>query len=238
MGNMWRKIIDEYIEPLTGLFFPPLCPGCSSELIASHQILCLSCHQSLPGTGFEKIKDNPVEKLFWGRTVIAFAGSSYYYVENTPMQRIIHEVKYKEDKKSGIALGRMMGMRIREKLNAFPIDMMIPMPLHPKKEKQRGYNQASLLCRGMKEIIGTDFEEKIIARTKNTATQTQKSRLKRWENVASVFRVDQPDLIRDKNLLLVDDVITTGASTEACAAALLQAGARSVAVYSLAFTLS
>lgn len=167
---------------------------------------------------------------------VAFACSIFYYIDNTPIQKIIHEIKYKNDKRSALALGRLMGEKINEKIFALHTDFLLPMPLHPKKERQRGYNQASLLCMGMKHTTGIDYKEKILTRNQFTTSQTSKSRMKRWENVGAVFSVPNPDLIREKNLILIDDVITTGASTEACVGTLLKAGARSVGVCSLAFT--
>lgn len=234
--TIWSKLNDQFIEPIIGIFYPNLCPGCASETIPLKQPMCLQCLRSLPFTGFEKIQHNPVEKIFWGRVEVSFAFSIFYYIDNTPIQNIIHEIKYKGDKRTALALGRWIGEKIKDKVSAFHTDLIIPMPLHPKKEKQRGYNQATLLCTGMKQTTGIDHNEKILIRNQFTTSQTTKSRMKRWENVGAVFSVPNPDLIRGKNLILVDDVITTGASTEACVGTLMNAGAGSVGVCSLAFT--
>ncbi len=232
----WQRFRDACIEPLLCLFFPRLCPGCDQEVLHGRQPMCLTCMHSLPHTGFEHIDGNPVEKVFWGRVDVSFACSSFYYIENTPLQKTIHQIKYKEDARTGIILGKWMGVQLKKKMEVHQIDLMIPMPLHPKKEKQRGYNQAALLCKGMAATTGIGYCEKTLVRDQHTRSQTNMSKLKRWENVSSVFGVRAPARIQGKHLLLVDDVITTGASTEACMHALFANGAASVGVCSLAFT--
>jgi len=130
-----------------------------------------------------------------------------------------------------------MGIHGAGLFNNFETDLCIPMPLHPKKEYKRGYNQASLLCEGIYRQTGTPYNERALVRNENTRTQTKKSRTERWENVATVFDVNEPSIIKDKNVVVIDDVITTGASTEACVNTLMQHGAKTAGIYSLAFTL-
>ena len=222
---------------VTHLFYPALCAGCRKKETEPDELMCISCYNTLPYTGFEAIRDNPVEKLFWGRTPISFASSSFFYVERTPVQRLIHEVKYKENKKLGVLLGEEMGRLLAPTFKEFKIDIMLPMPLHPKKQKKRGFNQASLLCKGISNTTDCHFDEGLLIRNTNTSTQTKKSRIERWENVQDVFTVSHPELLTGKHVVLVDDVITTGASTEACASILLHNKCASVSVCSLAFTL-
>ena len=219
------------------LLYPYLCFGCGVNEIDETEFICISCLSSLPYTQFEKIRNNPIEKLFWGRTNIKFACSTFYYIEQTPLQQLIHQVKYKEQQKLGIYLGTTMGNLLTLFFSENEVDLLIPMPLHPKKLKKRGYNQASLLCDGISKTTGRNYDEEVLVRTENTSTQTKKTRLESWENVHAVFSVNDSSKIRDKHILLVDDVITTGASTEACAQTLLNAGSKSVAICSLAFTL-
>lgn len=229
--------ISSVFSAFSHLLYPSLCFGCGDNEIGEHEFICIRCLSSLPYTQFEKTRNNPIEKLFWGRTNIKFACSTFYYVEQTPLQQLIHQVKYKEQQKLGIYLGTAMGNLLNPVFNENEVDLLIPMPLHPKKLKKRGYNQASLLCDGISTITGRKYDEEVLVRTENTSTQTKKSRLERWENVHTVFSVNDSNKIRDKHILLVDDVITTGASTEACAQTLLNAGSKSVAICSLAFTL-
>lgn len=229
-------MVKAWYDALVHVFYPSLCFGCNNELINSDQFICMQCQTELGRTSFESIRDNPVEKLFWGRADIHFAASTFYYIDKTPLQQIIHQIKYRQEKELGIHMGEIMGIHGSDLLNTFNIDLCIPMPLHPKKEYKRGYNQATLLCEGMHKQSGIPYNESVLVRNENTRTQTKKSRIERWENVASVFAVDQPMIIKDKHVMLVDDVVTTGASTEACVHVLMQHGAKTVGIYSLAFT--
>jgi ComF family protein len=129
-----------------------------------------------------------------------------------------------------------MGMALKTTLNEHQIDLCIPMPLHRKKIFSRGYNQATLLCKGIQEQTGIGFDESSLLRIHHTETQTHKSRVERWTNVSGIFEVVNQNAIRGKNILIIDDVITTGASTESCAHTLLHAGAQQIAVASLAYT--
>jgi ComF family protein len=230
-------MVKDWCDALLHVFYPCLCYGCNNELIQGDQFVCLQCQTELGLTQFEGIRNNPVEKLFWGRADIQFAASTFYYIEKTPLQQIIHHIKYKQEKELGIHMGEIMGIHGSGLFAEFKSDLCIPMPLHPKKEYKRGYNQASLLCEGIFKQTGIHYNEKALVRNENTRTQTKKSRIKRWENVASVFDVSEPSLIKDKHVVVVDDVITTGASTEACVNTLMQHGAKTVGIYSLAFTL-
>lgn len=225
------------IGAISHLFYPSICFGCKKNEIDANEWLCFQCLRALPYTDFENTRNNPVEQLFWGRTPIEFACSSFYYVENTPIQHLIHEVKYKERQQLGRWLGQMMGRQLQRIFQLYQVDMMLPMPLHPKKQQQRGYNQATLLCEGIHEITNCDFAEQLLVRNTYTQTQTKKTRIERWDNVSEVFAINKSEQLINKHIVLVDDVITTGASTEACATTLLNYGASNVSICSLAFTL-
>jgi len=225
-----------YKEALLHMLFPSLCFGCDENSVDEEEMICINCRLSLPFTSFEKIRNNAVEKLFWGRVPVLFASSTFYYAEKTSIQQIIHHIKYRDEKELGIFMGNMMGERLQSLLLEYNTDICIPMPLHPSKEKKRGYNQASLLCKGIRETTNIAFNEFLLERRIATATQTKKSRIARWENVSTVFEVNEPSLIKNKNIVLVDDVVTTGASMEACARILLDNGAKTVAIVSLAYT--
>ena len=230
-------MVKAWCDALVHVFYSSLCFGCNNELIQGDQFVCLQCQTELGLTQFESIRNNPVEKLFWGRADIPFAASTFYYIDNTPLQQIIHHIKYKQEKELGIHMGQIMGIHGSELFTEFETELCIPMPLHPKKEYNRGYNQASLLCEGIFKQTGIHYNERALVRNENTRTQTKKSRIERWENVASVFDISEPSIIKDKHVVVVDDVITTGSSTEACVNTLMQHGAKTVGIYSLAFTL-
>jgi len=230
-------VIKAWYEALVHVFYPSLCYGCNNELIQGDQYICLQCQTEMGRTYFESIRDNPVEKLFWGRADIQCAASTFYYIDKTPLQQIVHHIKYRQEKELGIHMVEIMGIHGSGLFTECKTDLCIPMPLHPKKEYKRGYNQASLLCEGIFKQTGIPYNEKALVRNENTRTQTKKSRIERWKNVASVFDVIEPLVINDKHVVVVDDVITTGASTEACVNTLMQHGAKTVGIYSLAFTL-
>ena len=200
-------------------------------------MICMECYHNLPYTEFDRIENNPVEKIFWGRTNIKFASSTFYYIIDSPIQHIIHHIKYRGQDSLGVFMGEIMGYALQTAFEKHEIDFCIPMPLHYKKEYTRGYNQASLLCAGIKKTTLLNYNDKLITREVNTSTQTKKSRIERWGNVEDVFTISNKSEILDKNILLIDDVITTGASTEACANILLNHGAKSVSICGLAYTI-
>lgn len=225
------------LNALIDLFYPTICMGCGNDETNVDELLCLNCHSQLPYTGFENISNNATEKLFWGRIKIKFGSSTFYYLQGAPIQQIIHQIKYNNEEKLGIYMGKLMGLKIQSVLEENEIDLCIPMPLHIKKEYKRGYNQATLLCKGIQEICSINFDDKIIFRTENTNTQTKKSRIERWNNVDSIFMIKDNSKIKGKHILIIDDVITTGASTEACGQTLLEHGAESVSICGLAYTI-
>lgn len=244
--------INPWLEAAINLFYPSICQGCQAEAVDPHQMICADCLQSLPYTGFERIEENPIQQLFWGRTRISFACSVFYYIEQSPIQEIIHQIKYKDNKKLALRMGEVMGEKMTvpgsHLIPPLPDTAgaycsrdqsltLIPMPMHPKKLRQRGYNQATLLCQGIAQTTGFPLAENWVIKTRETATQTKKSRTERWQNVASVFSIPNPMVVASKDIILVDDVVTTGASAEAVANTLLEHGAASVRLYTLAFTL-
>lgn len=214
-----REIKDSFLH----LFFPHLCAGCGSDIPGSAGMLCLRCIDAMPETNFETLPGNPVEKTFWGRLALAAASAQYYFTKESLMQRLMHQFKYNGNMDLGLQLGRMMGEELLAS-GRFAADAIIPLPLFPDKERKRGYNQATILCRGMAEPMQIPVREDIIVRPMSTVTQTKKGRVERWKNMEGKFMLANPDAARGKCLLLVDDVITTGATLEACGQELLKAG--------------
>jgi ComF family protein len=226
-----------YVDAFVTLFYPRSCHACYAKQIDGNEMICMECLQKLPYTNFESIKENLTEKLFWGRISTSFACSIFYFEKENILQNIIHQIKYRNEKKLGIFMGKLIGLKINDLIKAHNIDFMIPMPIHPKKEKKRGYNQATLLCIGIKEITKLEYIENAIIKIQQTETQTKKSRIERWLNVEQVFYAPNPKMILGKNILIIDDVITTGASSEACGQILLEHGANSISICGLAHTL-
>lgn len=213
----------EIKDSLLQIVFPHVCSGCGSDLLNEESQLCLRCLTSLPETNFQLHEGNPVEKLFWGRLKLASATAQYYFTKESLMQHLMHQFKYKGNKELGLQLGRLIGssLIIANRFNT--IDGLIPLPLFPAKEKRRGYNQATVLCEGISEIMEVPVLKNVITRTRFTDTQTKKGRLERWLNMEGNFELINREAILNKHLLLVDDVVTTGATLEACGHELLQA---------------
>lgn len=214
-------LLGEIKNALLHLLFPHICCGCGTDVLSNESVLCMRCVHTLPETNFEKHPGNPVEKIFWGRLPLVSATAQYYFTKESLMQQLMHQFKYKHNKDLGWQLGRMMGGQLAMS-GHFIIDGLVPLPLFPSKEKKRGYNQSAILCEGMAELMQVPVLHKAVTRTKHTETQTRKSRVERWENMEGKFIVTDPASIRNKHLLLVDDVITTGATLEACGSELLK----------------
>ncbi len=215
------KVASVTASPLFHLFYPHNCVGCGSDVIDKDNFLCLECINDLPHTNFAMHANNPVEKKFWGRIPVTSAMSEFYFSKSSIIQNLIHEFKYRGNKKVGHYLGRLIGNSLLNS-NRFNIDAIIPIPLFDKKEKQRGYNQAAILCDGISEIMNIPQIKKNVTRIVHTETQTKKHRTERWKNVEKSFFVTQPQHLEGKHILLVDDVITTGSTIEACALEILK----------------
>ena len=186
-------------------------------------MLCMRCISELPETNFYKHGNNPVEKIFWGRLPLVAATAQYYFSKETRMQYLMHQFKYKGNKDLGKQLGYLMGNDLSQTLRFKNIDALIPLPLFAAKEKRRGYNQATILCEGIAEVMRIEILRDVVIRTQYTDTQTKKGRIERWQNIEGKFQLVKPEKIKHKNILLVDDVITTGATLEACGQELMKA---------------
>jgi ComF family protein len=215
--------LTEIKNSLLHLLFPHVCDGCGSDFINEQSRLCLRCLSALPETNFEKHHGNPVEKIFWGRLPIVHAAAHLYFTKESLVQHLMHQFKYKNNKELGWQLGRLMGIAMKNSGRFDTIDALIPLPLFPEKEKRRGYNQATVLCEGIAEIISIPVLTDIITRPQHTETQTKKGRIERWRNIEGKFRLNDATAVQNKHVLLVDDVITTGSTLEACGNELIKA---------------
>jgi len=188
----------------------------------------------MPKSDLWKDPKNIVNQLFWGKTKIEFASAFLIFSKGSRYRKLIHSLKYKNDKESGIELGILYGKEIFENSEYPQIDYIIPVPLHPKKQKLRGYNQSDCIAKGLSQSINVPYLSNILVRTVNTQTQTKKHKDERWNNVTGVFDVKYPEKIKNKSILLVDDVITTGATVEHCAMILINKSNCKVSIACLA----
>lgn len=214
--------LKEIKDSVLHLLFPHICTGCGSDILHEKSVLCMRCIDAMPETNFELHPDNPVEKIFWGRLPLAGATAQFYFTKESLMQHLMHQFKYKGNKELGMQLGKIMGVQIKKSAR-FEADALVPLPLFAAKEKRRGYNQAAILCEGMAEAMNLPVLDKIISRPRHTETQTKKGRIERWKNMEGKFILSDADAIKNMHLLLVDDVVTTGATLEACGNELLKA---------------
>jgi ComF family protein len=223
------------LSPLVHLFYPDLCEGCGSDLVQRHNLLCLTCINHLPHTSFENHEDNPVEKIFWGRLNLEAAMSQFYFAKGSIIQKLVHEFKYNGNKDIGTYLGKMIGETLLNSSRFKNIDVIIPLPLFASKEYRRGFNQSAILCDGISSVMNIPVDKNNVTRKHYTDTQTKKHRTERWENVMNSFQLNLPGLLNDKHILLVDDVITTGATLEACGSVILEANKTKLSIATLAF---
>jgi ComF family protein len=223
------------LSPFLHLFYPHVCSGCGTDLVEENNWLCLKCINELPHTSFALHAANPVEKIFWGRLALTAAMSEFYFAKGTVIQTLIHEFKYRNNKDIGFYLGEIMGKSILGNNRFTKIDALVPLPLFAEKEFKRGYNQAAVLCNGISEVTNIPVLIKNVVRQRFTETQTKKHRTERWENVDRSFTINNPKEIRGRHILLVDDVVTTGATLEACGAEILRVQGTMLSIATLAF---
>ncbi len=216
------NIFKEYWTDFILLFYPNTCRACNGILTKGEQWICNDCVLDMPKSDYWKDINNPVNQLFWGKTKIEFASAFLLFSKGSRYRKLIHSLKYKDDQESGIQLGYLYGKEITKSSQYPQIDFIIPVPLHPKKQKKRGYNQSDCIADGLAKAMEVKYLDNVLFRTVNTQTQTKKHKDERWENVKGVFDVQNPELIKGKHILLVDDVITTGATIEHCALTLIE----------------
>jgi ComF family protein len=192
------------------------------------------CIYHLPRTNYWKEAGNAIEQLFWGKVRIEHACALFFFGKGSRYRNLLHKLKYNGKTEIGVEMGRRLGMELKNAPLYQTIQTIIPVPLHPKKQRKRGYNQSEQIARGIAEVTGWSIDNKSVTRKIFTDTQTRKTRLERWKNVAEVFTVTQAEALTGKHVLLVDDVITTGATIEACAQQLLHIDNCKVSVAALA----
>jgi ComF family protein len=213
---------QEIRESLLHLAFPHLCQGCGNDVLSTGHSLCLHCVASLPDTNFHLHAANPVEKLFWGRLPVTHATAQYYFTKESMMQELMHQFKYRRAKELGAYLGSLMGGALAASRRFSSVDVLVPLPLYRDKERKRGYNQATILCEGIAMALGKPVLKEAVVRLSHTESQTTKNRIERWQNMEGRFEVVNPKALEGKHVLLVDDVITTGATLEACGRTILE----------------
>lgn len=229
--SFWARLLD--------LISPRLCVVCGSRLAVTEETLCSKCYLHLPRTDFgHDLYENVMAKLFWGQMAIEKATALFYYEPHAETAQILYEMKYKNHPEIGVVMGRMMAKELMRSGLFDGIDAIVPVPLARKRERQRGYNQSLELAKGVSEVTGLPIANKVVRRTKFVGSQTQRGRWERNENVEDVFELVDSDSISGKHLLLIDDVVTTGATIIACAQEMRKASNVKFSVLALGYSKS
>lgn len=223
------------LNDFISLIFPQICVSCGKSLYKSEHSICTYCCYQLPKTNFHTDNENPIAKIFWGRINIHSASAYYSFGKGGKVQHLIHQLKYRGQKNIGHTIGKFYGYDLRKSESFKTVQTIIPVPLHPKRQKKRGYNQSEFFASGLAETMKADTNFTALNRAYNSVTQTRKSRFSRWENVETIFQISDPAPLKGQHILLVDDVITTGATLEACAQALLQIPDVKISIATIAY---
>jgi ComF family protein len=228
-------IFWQYIRDFVSLFFPELCLGCQRSLLLQEEFICTHCHYSLPYTNFHLEQDSQAAKKLWGRVRVEKVASYLYFASGSHVQQIMHSIKYRNRPSAAQFLGRHYGVELVAADVFKDADLIIPVPLHKKRMIQRGYNQSEYFGKGLSESMGIEMHTTIIKRTHHRKSQITRNRYERYENTKGIFTIRQPAAIVDRHIILVDDILTTGATLEACANALLEVKGVKVSIITLAY---
>ena len=229
------KFQQTYLADFVSLLFPQLCAACGESLVAGEELICMECRFSLPFTNFHLHADNIVAQQFWGRIKLEAAYALLYFIKGGKVQNLVHGLKYKGMKEIGSLLGEMAGTQLAKNEIFKTVDLVIPVPLHKKRLKQRGYNQAEWFAKGIAAQLNVPLETGNLVRPSPTETQTHKSRFDRYGNMQDVFTVNYLENLAGKHILLVDDVVTTGSTLEACGLQLLKIDGLRLSVAAIAY---
>jgi len=219
---------------LIDLMFPNLCIVCGTNLLKNEHQLCLSCLHDIPKTNYHLMKENPIEKRFWGKVLVYKATSYFFFQKGSSFQKLLHILKYKGNKEIGELMGKYAAIDLLDSPDFTSIDLIIPVPLHPKKYKMRGYNQSEWIGKGISAILDKPQDISTLVRIRENATQTKKTVYERFENTEGIFELRDKTILEGKHVLLVDDVLTTGSTLEACVKALLETKGIKVSIFTLA----
>ena len=229
--------VSSYISDFSHLFFPHNCLGCYSDVLLKEQFLCAECFSKLPETGFFAHSSNAMEKIFYGRLPIQQAGCAFYFNHHSVLHRMVVQFKYMGRKDIGHYLGKLMRNQLTVSSRFKNLDAVIALPLYKSKEKKRWYNQAAILAAKIAEYLHIPLLENEKKRKMFTESQTTKSRVARWENMQNIFSVSVPSALENKHILLIDDIITTGATLESCGMEILKIKGTRLSIATLAFTI-
>lgn len=230
MNSAGYNIFQDFVS----LFYPRLCLACSDALVKGEEIICTRCLLEMPRSNYHLDPVNPFFRKLQGRINAQVVIAMFKFVKQTRVQHLLHGLKYKNHLEIAVLLGRMYGTELAEAGFSDQFDLIIPVPLHKSRKRSRGYNQSERFGSGLSQALGIPCSDEVVERVVRTETQTRKTRLYRWQNVNEVFQLIDQEKIENRRILLVDDVITTGATVEACGSVLLQAGCKNISIACIA----
>lgn len=216
------------------IFLPNNCAGCGKSLLQKERLICLPCIGRLPLTNSHNEQENLIERIFWGRIRVEKACSYLYYKQGGMVQKIMHQFKYKNKPEIGNLLGSLFAKELSHSQFIQNIELIIPVPIHPKKHEIRGYNQSEYIAIGLSQTLNIPWNGSCIQKVLDTESQTKKKRYERWKNVENVFEIKNMNPLRNKHILLIDDVLTTGSTLEACSTALLEVEGTTISIATIA----
>ena len=226
----------DLLKDIFHLFYPKICVCCDEQLVKNEIEICLKCRFELPVTNFTNEINNKVEQIFYGRFTLEFATALLFYRTKGISQKLIYQLKYKGRQDIGNLLGKWLGSELLDCNRLKSIDYIVPVPLHPKKFKARGYNQLTTFGTSISEILEVPYIDNVLIKKSVTKTQTLMHRFERWKNVNEIFYLNDRDIFMNKHVLLIDDVITTGATLEACALKLSETKSIKISIATMAYT--
>jgi ComF family protein len=229
------KLKDNYFTDFVALLFPELCAACRAGLMVNERVICTDCLYNLPFTNFHLQADNIVARQFWGKIKLEAAYSLYYFAKGGKIQNLMHQFKYNGLQEVGHIVGNIAGEQLKKNEEFQSVDLIVPVPLHKKRLQQRGYNQSTCFAKGLAQKLNAFVEEDNLVREVATETQTHKSRFARFENMKEVFLIKNPEVLENKHILLVDDIITTGSTLEACGIELLKIKGLKLSIATIAY---
>lgn len=228
--------MKEWIDGLLNLLFPNCCLVCNGPVSREENYICLDCLAGLPRTNFHLQRNNSTEQIFWGQIPIERGTSFVYYHKGSDFNKIVYSLKYGKSKEIGDIMGKIIASEIKNSGFFESIDLIIPIPLHKRKEKERGYNQSEWIAKGISEISGIPVRNDLLIRKIHNPTQTKKTPFERWENVKNIFELSTQENLDEKHILLVDDVLTTGSTLLSASQIICQAYKTKISILTLAIT--
>ena len=226
----------KYLFNVSHLFFPKICITCNIQLLTSEKLICTLCRHGLPIICYKNFKDNKIKNAFLGRIPIEKATSFLFYRKEGKTKQIIHSLKYKGNQEVGNFIGNWFGRVLKESNEFNDIDYIVPVPLHKKKLKQRGYNQLTTFGESLSKQLKSNYMPTALIKTSASKTQTFKQRFERFSNNETKFNLIDLEVFKNKHILLIDDVITTGATLEACCKELLKTENLKISIVTMAYT--